>query len=172
MEPSEIGVAVITVSDRAAGGAREDRSGPLLVSLLREAGYQVTGPRVVSDGVEPVTTALQDAIDEAFLVVITTGGTGVSPRDHTPEATSALVTRALPGVAEHLRREGARHTPLAALSRGVVGVVDTTDEARRAGRPGALLVNLPGSVNGVRESVPALLPLLPHLVAQIRGWDH
>ncbi|USQ76234.1 MogA/MoaB family molybdenum cofactor biosynthesis protein [Ornithinimicrobium cryptoxanthini] len=161
-------VLVITVSDRAAHGAREDRSGPRLVELLTEAGYDTMGPRVVTDGVEPVTEGLRAGIDEGFGVIVTTGGTGVSPRDFTPEATSSLVTRELHGVAEHLRREGTRHTPLAVLSRGVIGVADATEE----GAVGTLLVNLPGSVKGVEQSTQALLPLLPHLLSQIVGFDH
>lgn len=161
---------VITVSDRAAGGSREDRSGPRLVGLLRDAGYEVTGPRVVPDGREPVRAALTEAIAEGFAMVLTTGGTGVSPRDYTPEATRDLVTRELVGVAEHLRREGALHTPLAALSRGLVGVADA--EGSEPGTVGTLLVNLPGSVKGVEQSTQALLPLLPHILDQIVGWDH
>lgn len=163
---------VVTVSDRAAGGSREDRSGPRVVELLTEAGYAVTGPVVVPDGQESVGQALREGIEQGHRMVVTTGGTGISPRDHTPEATSALVTRELVGVAEHLRREGLRHTPLAALSRGVVGVVDVPDDERRAGRPGTLLVNLPGSTKGVEQSLAALLPLLPHVLDQIVGWDH
>jgi len=159
---------VVTVSDRAAGGSREDRSGPRLVDLLSAAGYAVDGPVLVTDGVQPVRRALEDAVAEGYRMVVTTGGTGVSPRDYTPEATRALVTRELHGVAEHLRREGARHTPLAALSRGVVGVVDVPGPDRL----GVLLVNLPGSLKAVEQSVEALLPLLPHVLDQIVGWDH
>lgn len=161
-------VLVITVSDRAASGVREDRSGPRLVELLREAGYEVAGPHLVTDGVEPVTEGLRQGVADGYAMVVTTGGTGVSPRDFTPEATRALITRELVGVAEHLRREGARHTPLAALSRGVVGVADATDPEEL----GTLLVNLPGSLKGVEQSLDALLPLLPHILSQIRGWDH
>ena len=161
-------VLVITVSDRAVSGAREDRSGPLLVDLFRAAGYEVTGPRLVTDGVDPVSAGIQAGIEEGFGVVVTSGGTGVSPRDFTPEATRRFVTRELVGVAEHLRREGARHTPLAALSRGLVGVADATDPEQ----VGTLLVNLPGSVKGVEQSMEALVPLLPHILSQIIGWDH
>lgn len=161
-------VLVITVSDRAASGAREDRSGPLLAKIFTDAGYPTTGPRTVTDGVEPVGAALQAGIAEGYGLIVTTGGTGVSPRDFTPEATRALITRELTGVAEHLRREGARHTPLASLSRGVVGVVDA--DGSEPG--GALLVNLPGSVKGVEQSMEALLPLVPHIMSQIEGWDH
>lgn len=161
-------VLVITVSDRAAGGSREDRSGPRLVELFREAGYDVLGPRLVPDGVEPVSEGLRQGIAEGFGMVVTTGGTGVSPRDFTPEATRTLMTRELIGVAEHLRQEGARHTPLAVLSRGVVGVADQNDP----GATGTLLVNLPGSLKGVEQSMAALLPLVPHILSQVIGWDH
>ncbi|WP_109472838.1 MogA/MoaB family molybdenum cofactor biosynthesis protein [Ornithinimicrobium cavernae] len=161
-------VLVITVSDRAAGGDREDRSGPLLVDLLRAEHYEVTGPRLVTDGVEPVSQRIAQGIEEGFGLIVTSGGTGVSPRDFTPEATRRFVTRELLGVAEHLRREGARHTPLAALSRGIVGVADPVDPDR----VGTLLVNLPGSTKGVEQSMEALVPLLPHMLSQIVGWDH
>lgn len=170
--PQPATALVITVSDRAAGGSREDRSGPRLVQMLSAAGYAVSGPVVVPDGRESVRSALQGGIDEGYRMVLTSGGTGVSPRDFTPEATADLVTRELLGVAEHLRREGARHTPLAALSRGVIGVADASDEQREQGRLGTLLVNLPGSVKGVEQSAEALLPLLPHVLDQIVGWDH
>lgn len=160
-------VLVITVSDRAAGGNREDRSGPLLVELFRAAGYDADGPVVVTAGVEPVAEQLRQGIAEDYRIIVTSGGTGISPRDFTPEATREFVTRELIGVAEALRAEGARHTPLAALSRGIVGLAD-----RAGGGLGTLLINLPGSVNGVEESMQALLPLLPHLVPQIYGWEN
>lgn len=166
--PRDTRVLVITVSDRASSGAREDRSGPRLVELFQEAGYAVTGPRLVTDGIEPVSEELREGIDEGFGLIVTTGGTGISPRDFTPEATRKYVTRELHGVAEHLRREGARHTPLASLSRGVVGVADPDGD----GTVGTLLANLPGSLKGVEQSTEALLPLLPHLLSQVRGWDH
>lgn len=162
-------VLVITVSDRAAGGSREDRSGPRLVELFQEAGFDTVGPRLVSDGVEPVSEGIRQGIADGYGMVVTTGGTGVSPRDFTPEATRTFVTRELVGVAEHLRSEGARHTPLAVLSRGVVGVADA--HAGGTGT-GTLLVNLPGSFNGVEQSMAALLPLVPHIMSQIIGWDH
>src|SRR5690606_29502685 len=148
---------VVTVSDRTAGGRREDRSGPPLVARLVEAGYAVDGPVVVPDGVEPVRQALEGAITDGYPMVVTNGGTGLAPRDCAREAARAVVPRELVGVAELRRREGARHTPLAALARGIVGVSDSSE----AGRIGTLLVNLPGSPQAVEQSVAALLPLLP-----------
>lgn len=165
---STVRVLVVTVSDRSAGGQREDRSGPRLVERLSGEGYAVSGPVLVPDGVEPVRSALAQGIAEGYRIVLTSGGTGVSPRDFTPEATRQLVTRELVGVAEHLRREGARHTPLAALSRGIVGVADAADGQRT----GTLLVNLPGSLKAIDQSVDALAPLLPHILDQLEGWDH
>lgn len=161
-------VLVITVSDRAASGAREDRSGPLLTELFQAEGYEVIGPRLVTDGVEPVAEGIAAGIEEGFGLIATTGGTGVSPRDFTPEATRRFVTRELIGVAEHLRSVGTRHTPLASLSRGIIGVADAAD----AEGTGTLLVNLPGSSTGVEQSMEALVPLLPHILSQIIGWDH
>jgi molybdenum cofactor synthesis domain-containing protein len=156
---------VVTVSDRCARGVAEDRSGPRLVELLRAEGLQVSGPVVVPDGADSVAEALTAAIRDGADLVVTTGGTGAAPRDLTPEGTQRLVTRELVGVAEHLRREGTRHTPLAVLSRGVVGVIDPDDGD--AGR--VLVVNLPGSVGAVEQGVEALQPLLGHLLEQLRG---
>jgi molybdenum cofactor synthesis domain-containing protein len=167
-EKQPVRALVITVSNRAASGHREDRSGPPLVARLTEAGYAVDGPVVIPDGVESVRTALEKAVADGYRMVITNGGTGVSPTDYTPDATRQLITRELVGVAEHLRREGARHTPLAALSRGVAGVVDPTEP----GQTGTLVVNLPGSPRAVDQSLDALLPLLGHILDQIVGWDH
>lgn len=158
---------VVTVSDASASGWRPDRSGPRLVSLLTEAGYAVTGPVVVADGLEPVGSALAAGIAGGHRMVITTGGTGFAPRDLTPEATRTVITRDIPGLAELLRHEGARHTPLAALSRGLVGVADAEGDRSI----GALLVNLPGSVRAVEQGMAVLLPLLPHVLDMIVGWD-
>lgn len=159
---------VITVSDRCAAGAAQDRSGPRLAELLEQVGYRVSGPEVVPDGAEPVAAAIREAIGAGHRLVVTTGGTGASPRDLTPEGTRDLITRELPGVAEHLRREGTRHTPLAVLSRGLVGVVDSPESPGGA----ALVINLPGSPSGAEQGVEALLPLLPHLLSQLRGEGH
>ncbi|MGB7448691.1 MAG: MogA/MoaB family molybdenum cofactor biosynthesis protein [Ornithinimicrobium sp.] len=157
----------ITVSDRTSDGTREDTSGRLLAQLLVEAGFEVSGPVVVPDGVETVAAAVQDAVDDRVLLVVTTGGTGIGPRDLTPEASKTLITRDMPGMAELLRREGAKQTPYAAVSRGLVGVID---HQNRSG--GTLVVNLPGRPAGVQEGMDVLAPLLPHVLSQLRGYDH
>lgn len=167
-DPRSVPTLVVTVSDRSATGTRPDRSGPRLVELLTEAGHQVTGPVVIADGVESVAAALRGAAADGYRMVVTTGGTGVGPRDYTPEGTRQVITRELDGVAEHLRREGTRHTPMAAISRGVVGVVDPAEGAGG----GTLVVNLPGSLKAVEENLPALLPLVPHLMVQLDTGDH
>ena len=157
---------VITVSDRCASGARDDRSGPVLVDALTAGGWRVTAA-VVPDGADSVGAAIGSALETGADLIVTTGGTGVGPRDRTPEGTRPLLDRELPGIAEALRRKGAEASPHAWLSRGVAGVVDPRD-----GRPGALVVNLPGSPGGARDGVHLLLGLAPHVVSQLAGGDH
>ena len=153
---------VVTVSNRAAAGAYEDRSGPLLVTGLTEMGFDVDGPQVVADG-EPVEAALRTALaSSAYDVVVTTGGTGIAPTDRTPDMTFRVIERELPGIAEALRAYGVEHgVPTASLSRGVAGLAGTT-----------LVVNLPGSQGGVLDGIAVLAPLLAHAVEQIHGSDH
>ena len=153
---------VVTVSNRAAAGTYEDRSGPVLVTGLTEMGFDVDGPQVVPDG-EPVEAALRAAIaSSSYDVVITTGGTGIAPTDRTPDMTFRVIDRELPGIAEALRAHGVAHgVPTASLSRGVAGTAGTT-----------LVVNLPGSQGGVLDGVAVLAPLLAHAVEQIHGGDH
>ncbi len=157
---------VITVSDRCAAGTAEDRSGPLLVDALAEAGYSVA-LRVIPDGAESVAAALREVLAEGARLVVTTGGTGVAPRDRTPEGTRPVLDRELPGVAELIRAGGTAVSTHAALSRGIAGVVDAREE-----HPGAFVVNLPGSPVAVRDAVPVVLALADHVLAQLEGGDH
>ena len=151
----------VTVSNRAAAGVYEDRSGPVLADLLRAAGCEVDGPVVIPDGAS-VQTTLQDAVDAGYDVVVTTGGTGLTPGDATPEMTRLVLHREIPGIAETIRAAGvAAGVPAAALSRGIAGVAKTT-----------LIVNLPGSTGGVRDGMAVLSNLIEHAVDQIRGGDH
>jgi molybdenum cofactor synthesis domain-containing protein len=152
----------VTVSNRAAAGVYRDTSGPVLADLLRSAGCAVVdGPRVVPDG-EPVEAVLREAVAAGYDVVVTTGGTGLTPGDLTPEMTRRVLDREIPGIAEALRSAGAAAgVPAAILSRGIAGVAGTT-----------LIVNLPGSAGGVRDGMAVLAPVLAHAVAQINGGDH
>jgi molybdenum cofactor synthesis domain-containing protein len=152
---------VITCSTRAATGVYPDRGGPLVVEALRQWGFEVGDPVVVPDG-PAVGEALAQALAGMPAVVVTTGGTGLSPTDGTPEATRAVLDREVPGLAEAIRGAGlASGVPTAALSRGLVGVAGST-----------LVVNLPGSTGGVRDGLAVLEPVLPHAISQIRGGDH
>jgi len=152
---------VVTVSNRASAGAYADRSGPLLVTGLTELGFEVDGPQVVPDG-EPVEGALRAAVASSYDVVVTTGGTGISPTDRTPDMTFRVIDRELPGIAEALRAYGVEHgVPTAALSRGVAGIAGAT-----------LVVNLPGSQGGVLDGLSVLAPVLRHAVEQLHGEDH
>jgi molybdenum cofactor synthesis domain-containing protein len=152
---------VIAASNRAAAGVYEDTTGPVIVAALEELGFEVTGPVVVPDG-EPVGDAIRDAVASGARAVVTTGGTGLTPTDLTPEVTRALLDREVPGVAEAIRAHGvANGVPTAALSRGLAGV---------SGQ--AFVVNLPGSRGGVKDGLAVVVPLLRHAVEQIVGSDH
>ena len=151
----------ITISNRAAAGVYPDRSGPVLAAALREAGCDVDGPAVVPDG-EPVEAALRDGVAAGYDVVVTTGGTGLTPGDLTPEMTRKVIDREVPGLAEAIRAAGvAAGVPAAMLSRGLAGLAGRT-----------LIVNLPGSTGGVRDGMAVLAPVLAHAVDQVRGGDH
>jgi len=159
--PTEIRALAVTVSNRAAAGVYEDRSGPVLARLLAEAGCAVDGPLVVPDG-PPVEAALREAIIAGYHVVVTTGGTGLTPQDLTPEMTRRVLDREIPGIAEAIRAAGvAGGVSAAMLSRGVAGLAS-----------GVLIVNLAGSTGGVRDGMAVLAPVLRHAVDQAHGGDH
>lgn len=149
--------AVITVSDSCSRGTRDDLSGPRLQRCLRDAGFEVSFTRTVSDDVEQIATSVREAASQAVFIV-TTGGTGISARDVTPEATTKVCDRLLPGISELIRAEGSKQTPFAALSRGVCGTIGMS-----------LVLNLPGSPSGAEASLKAVLSLIPHALDLLAG---
>ena len=151
---------VVAASNRAAAGVYEDRTGPVIAAWLRERGFEVGDVLVVPDG-DPVAAALRAAVAEGVAVVITTGGTGISPTDRTPEATASVLDYQIPGLADAVRDAGLPAVPTAVLSRGVAGVAG-----------GTLVVNLPGSTGGVRDGLGVLDGVLRHAVEQLAGGDH
>ena len=153
-----IRIAVLTISDGVAAGTREDRSGPRVVTWIEKRGHALVTHEVVADQQAEITRRLITLADDDCDVILTTGGTGLTARDVTPEATLAAVTRDVPGIAEALRARGAQHTKYAWLSRGIAGVRGTT-----------LIVNLPGSESGVRDSLELLDELIGHAVQLLRG---
>ena len=155
-------VAVLTISDSVAKGEREDLSGPGVVAHCRGRGWEVTSALRSSDDPANIREQLRELADSGRVdVILTTGGTGLGPRDNTPEATQAVADRIVPGIAEEMRRKGLQHTPQAVLSRGTACV-----------RSKALIVNLPGSPTGAVESLEAIAHLLPHAVKVLHGAGH
>jgi molybdenum cofactor synthesis domain-containing protein len=151
-------VGILTVSDKGARGEREDRSGPAIREMMEAAGGEIVRARIVADEQDEIRAALIEWSDEGLDLILTTGGTGFSPRDWTPEATKAVIERETPGIAEAMRRAGQEKTPTAMLSRSAAGI-----------RKRTLIVNLPGSEKAVRESLEAILPALPHGIEILRG---
>ena len=149
---------VITVSDGVSAGTRVDKSGQALRELLQRDGFEVTGPEIVPDEQPLITDAIVASVVAGADVVVTTGGTGLGPRDVTPQATSMLIDYEVPGLAELMRRTGEKSTPMAVLSRGVAGV-----------RGQSLIINVPGSAKGATESLEALLPVLGHAIQLLHG---
>ncbi|HEV2828163.1 MAG TPA: MogA/MoaB family molybdenum cofactor biosynthesis protein [Pyrinomonadaceae bacterium] len=157
--PTQIRAVVITVSDACSRGERKDASGELLAQLLKETGAEIVASKILSDDLDPLADALREFADRDDInLIITTGGTGLAPRDNTPEATLAVIEREAPGLAEAMRNETLKQTPMAMISRGVCGV-----------RSGTLIINLPGSPNAVRESFAVIAPVLKHAIALLTG---
>ncbi|MFD9573198.1 molybdenum cofactor biosynthesis protein B [Streptomyces sp. NPDC059982] len=158
--PAGARALVVTASNRASRGVYADRGGPLLAEALERLGFAVDGPRVVPDG-DPVELALREGVAAGYDVILTTGGTGISPTDRTPDATARVLDYEIPGIPQAIRAEGLDKVATAALSRGLAGVAGHT-----------LIVNLPGSTGGVRDGLAVLARILPHAVDQLRGGDH
>ncbi len=148
---------VLTISDSASVGKRDDLSGPEARRILTDAGFDVSGIEVLPDERSQIESRLRKASEEGFSLVVTSGGTGLSPRDVTPEATLAVIDRNVPGIAEMMRLESLKVTPRAALSRAVSGI-----------RQATLIINLPGSVKGVRECLTAVRPILSHALEVLK----
>lgn len=154
-----IRAVVITVSDACSRGERKDASGETLVQLLKEMGAEIVATRILNDDLDPLAEALRKFADQSDVnLIVTTGGTGFAPRDNTPEATRAVIQREAPGLAEAMRNETLKQTPMAMISRGVCGIANDT-----------LIINLPGSPKAVRESFAVIAPVLKHAIALLSG---
>jgi molybdopterin adenylyltransferase len=149
---------VVTISDGAFHGRREDKSGPVLVGLLSRAGFEVGGPEVVPDEAERIYEAVSSAVARGVDLVVATGGTGLGPRDVTPQAMATILDYEVPGMGEAMRRAGERSTPMAALSRSIAGVRQRT-----------LIISVPGSPKGASESLEAVMPIVGHAIELLHG---
>ena len=157
-----IRVAILTVSDSCAQGKREDISGQTIKDMLQKGGFEICRKEIVADDHEKIVNELQHFSDKADIdVVFTTGGTGLGPRDVTPEATASVCERIIPGLGEIMRAEGLKKTKNAILSRGIAGICNRT-----------IVINLPGSPRGVKESLEIILNVLPHAVDMMHGGGH
>ena len=157
-----IRAVAITVSDRCSRGEQDDSSGPALVEQLRDAGAEIVAQEILPDDLEPLADKLRDFAQRSDVnLIVTTGGTGLGPRDNTPEATLRVIEREAPGLVETMRMETVKLTPMAMISRGVCGI-----------RSGTLIINLPGSPKSVRESFAVIKPVLRHAVALLAGQPH
>ncbi len=158
--PAGARAVVVTASTRASQGVYDDVSGDLLDTALSDMGFEVARV-LLPDDRDKLTNAIATAVELQADLVVTTGGTGMSPTDITPEATAPVITRPVPGIAEAIRAYGTASTPYAVMSRGLAGIAGTT-----------FIVNLPGSKGGVKDGIAVLTPLLPHILSQLRGGDH
>jgi molybdenum cofactor synthesis domain-containing protein len=157
--PTQIRAVVITVSDAGSRGERKDESGEILVRLLKELGAEIMAQRILSDDPDSLADALREFSDWRNVnLIVTTGGTGFSPRDNTPEATLAVIEREAPGLAEAMRMQTLKNTPMAMISRGICGI-----------RSGTLIINLPGAPKAVKESFAVIAPVLNHAIALLAG---
>ncbi len=153
--------AIITASNRASRGIYEDKSGEILAEGLKALGFDVSGPVIVPDSVSLIAAEIAKAIDSKFDLIVTTGGTGISPTDFTPEATAPLLQKTLPGISEALRAYSRERVPTADLSRGLAGTAEQS-----------LIINLPGSPGGVRDGLVIIERLALHAISQLAGQDH
>jgi molybdenum cofactor synthesis domain-containing protein len=152
---------ILTISDKGSRGERRDTSGPALKEMMRQIGGETAFAQIVPDDIEIISRTIEEWCDQGAEIILTAGGTGFGPRDHTPEATRAVLDRETPGISEAIRQFGLAKTPKAMLSRAISGI-----------RKKTLIINLPGSERGARESLEAVLHVLPHALQMMEGGEH